>query len=353
MNVILDLRLFLLTAAWRGLGLYGRLLMTEPTAEKPLHPLRSRQLKLIGEWKDWLALWETEIHAERLVELLHIGFRVQYREYEEAEQQFLLYLALADGHTEPIGSWEELRADTMSYTTFGPNQNWAKIRQQIAQKAFKELCRSLFENTTERPEGPPSWVQPLVRFPRVFDAILTLFLPIDTFEPTLRNLPRERKGHDCETAGTFLRKLSILAWKPDTLEDYGYDADQRKTFHERRPQFVRILAGLGELRLFSEGHRFVKLELDEKDCEMLEKIALGTKLDLPTPPNWSSEHRLPETLEEAVAGGSRAAQLLLIERAAGRQKKRFAKLRELASRRERTEAEMQKLSAPCGSQPDK
>lgn len=329
--------------------------MTEPTAEKPLHPLRSRKLTLIGEWKDWRALWEAEPHAERLVELLHIGFRVPCRGCEDAEQRYLLYLSLADGHTEPIGSWEERRADTMSHTTFGHYQNWTKIRQQIAQKAFKELCRSLFENT-ERPEAPPSWLHPLIRFSRVFDAVLTFFLPVDTFEPTLRNLPRERKGHDYETAAAFLRELSILAWKPGTLDDYGCNADQRKNFQERRPQFVRILAGLNELGCFMIRRNFIadrELELDERDCEMLGRIALGTEVHLPTEPDWTEKRRLPQTLEEAAVGGSRAAQLLLITRVADQQRKRFAKLRELASKRTRAEEEIRKLSPPRGSQSDK
>ncbi|TSC72432.1 MAG: hypothetical protein G01um101438_516 [Parcubacteria group bacterium Gr01-1014_38] len=313
--------------------------MPDPSTQRPPHPLLTRELRLIRTWKEWKKLWDEEVHPERLLGLLHFGFNVTEFDAGEWPERVLLYLSIADGH-----AWEISKPGTQKYeiswSTFGKPTTWSKVRQLIAQKAFKELCQHLFKYTRSHHDEEPSWLQPLTQNScQLLDAVLAFFLLHDTLEPQLRNLPRDDKSHEYGLTVSFLLSLCDFGWKLRTLREYGADIEVAENLRQRRPQFIRVLAGLKRLDLVTTK----SMELDEADCDMLRKIALGTELYLPTEPNWGEKHRLPKTLEEAVAGGSSAARLLLLHKIKLQEKARFAQLRKLAATQEDASLQIERL----------
>lgn len=310
------------------------------TPQQPLHPLCTKELRLIPTWSEWKKLWEAEAHPERLIGLLHIGFDVPLD--TEASDRILFYLSIADGHTSGIGTWEERRQE---FSFSGRYTTWAGIRRWISEKAFQKLCRRVFKNTESR-DRRPSWLATLTCDSyRVLDAVLAFFLECDPVwvqqGRLLRNLPQDKDSHEWGVAVSFLENLSIFAWNPFLLANYGDDLAIRESVRQRRPQLVRVLAGLGKLSLF-EGKS--PEDLDDACNEELKRVALGTRLYLPTGPDWRETFRLPETLEEAVVGGSEAARVLLLHAIWQKELKRCAQLQELA-RTQRSAAEaIQKLS---------
>ena len=114
-----------------------------------------------------------------------------------------------------------------------------------------------------------------------------------------------------------------------------------RIFEQRRPQFIRVLAGMQTLGVIGKH----LLKLDDACCDMLKQIALSTKVYLPTPPKWEEHHRLPSTLEEAAAGGSGAAWTLLRRKTLVAENQRFERLQKLAATQEAAARESQKLQA--------
>lgn len=318
--------------------------MTAVTPQQPLHPLRAKELRLIPTWSEWRKLWEAEVHPECLIGLLHIGFDVPLD--TEVSDRILFYLSIADGHASGIGSWEEERRE-LSYTSFGRHITWARIRQRVAQKSFQELCRRVFKNTEPR-DRVPSWLATLTSDSyRVLNAVLAFFLECDPVwiqqGQLLRNLPRDAKCHECGIAVSFLTDLCTFAWNSFLLPNYGDGPAIEENLRQRRPQLVRVLAGLNNLSFLEE---MSSEDLDDACCEELKRVALGEKLHLPTGPDWRETFRLPETLEEAVVGRSKAARVLLLHMIWQKELKRCEQLQELA-RTQRAAAEaIQKLSPP-------
>ena len=312
--------------------------MTDVTPQQPLHPLRAKELRLIPTWSGWKKLWEAEVHPERLIGLLHIGFDVPL-DIEESDR-ILLYLSIADGHTSGIGSWEEERRE-LCFTSMGRYLTWAKIRQRVAQKAFQELCRHVFKNTESRDQRP-SWLGTLMdKSCQALDAVLAFFLLGNTFRPDIHNLPCER-SHEYEIAVAFLEDLSMFAWDLHPLVNYGDDLPIAESFRQRRPQFVRVLAGLNKLSLLEKKP---PADLDDACRDMLTQIAFSTNLWLPTSPTWQEHLRRPGTLEEAVVGGSAAAKLLLLTTMKCQEEKRFERLRKLTHQKNAAEQGLQKLGS--------
>lgn len=321
--------------------------MTDITPQQPLHPLRAKELRLIPSWSEWKKLWEAEVHPERLIGLLHIGFDVPLKTYASeqtyASERILFYLSIADGHTSDIGSWEEQNRE-LGFTSLGRNLTWAEIRQRVAQKAFQELCRHLFKNT-ERPDQTPSWFRELTEDScHILDAVLDFFLERDLesgpLKMRLRNLLQHEKSHEHEIAASFLEELCIFAGSyPQPFRER--DAEIEKNLRQRRPQFVRILVGLNKFALL----RWESPEdLDDACYKMLKRLALGTELYLPTEPSWEKHLRLPNTLEEALTGGSGAAKILLLHGIRLKEHKRFAQLGKLASQQQAAARAIERLS---------
>lgn len=316
--------------------------MSNPLVQKIQHPLLEHTLRLISGWKDWKQLWDQETHAERLLGLLHVGFDVSLGRGERAER-IVFYLSVADGHTWELRKEEERGEVVLNYTTFGEYKTWGKIRQQLAQKAFKELCQHLFKDEKEQDDDLPSWLSDLTHDNCiVLDAVLAFFLPSD-LAPEIRNIPWP-KNHDTEVAAKFLIDVCQFAWNPRGLRNrhWGEEKKIAEAFEQRCPQFIRVLAGLRRFDVIAE----YLSSLDEACCEMLRQIAFGKELYLPSPPDWEDHHRLPETLEEAALGGSGAAWTLLRHRILRTEKDRLARLRELAKTQETAAKEAAKLQKP-------
>ena len=172
--------------------------------------------------------------------------------------------------------------------------------------------------------------------------MLVFFLDSDSVEADIRNLPRDEKSHERGIAVSFLERLCAFAWDLHPLRNYGDDVQIEENWRQRRPQFVRVLAGLHQLSQLERGSTE---SLDEACCEMLKRIALGTKLYLPVEPHWGEKQRLPKTLEEALAGRSDAAKVLILHAVRKKEEERFAQLRELAHQQHVVTEEMQRLSS--------
>lgn len=241
--------------------------MTDVTPQQPLHPLRAKELQLISTWSEWRKLWEEEVHPERLIGLLHIGFDVPL-DTEESDR-ILFYFSIADGHTSGIGSWEEERQD-LNCTSFGQRITWAGIRQRVAQKAFRELCHHIFKTTAESRDKAPSWLRMITEdLCCVLDVVLTFFLersPSEIeFGKLLRNLPRDEKSYEYGIAISFLTDLCALTWGLLPLFHYADVRNIQDRLWQYRSQFVRVLAGMDKLSLLERE----ETDLDDACCEML------------------------------------------------------------------------------------
>ncbi|TSC63737.1 MAG: hypothetical protein G01um1014106_409 [Parcubacteria group bacterium Gr01-1014_106] len=320
--------------------------MSEMNYQKPPHPLQQKRLQSIASWSEWKKLWDTEVHPERLIGLLHMGFDTRLDREDTVADRILFYLRVADGHASTIGTWEEDQ-QVFSLTAMGESVSWAEIRQKVAQKAFSILCQRVFRNEKDRYAARMSWYGALTKDSCVLlDHVLAFFLPRELpkgrFDPWICNLPGNTDGHGFATVSSFLTELCLCGWRFPNLRKYIPEENLlMEELTKRRPQFIRVLAALQRFDLIAkEG-----LELDDACCEMLERIALGTEVYLPTEPTWEKKHRLPKTLDEAVVGGSAAARCLLLHRMKLHEQERFDELRELASQQRDAAEKMEKLTA--------
>lgn len=297
-----------------------------------VHPLVERKLKGIENWTEWKQLWEAATHAEQLHGLLHVGFDVDIRTYHELNERVRFYLAVADGHS-AIYSQSLRREDDPTdphkkeRSTFGV-LNRSDLRQKVARKAFKMLCLNFFR-LPDKDGEVPSW-QNAIRDAETLRAILDFFLQEPDFavsEKPLSNIDRDLDSHLTEIICEKLLRLVKEGW----LDGRDRGPETCEHFRRARPQFVEILARLGKLDLLLQK----EYEPDDACMAMLETIAMNPRFM----PIW----RAPDSIDVAVAFGSKAAQTLTLLRIKRREIARLEEIENLQEARDEAERKLKSL----------
>lgn len=309
-------------------------------AIQSVHPLVAKEdLTYFRRWEEWKKLWDEEKRVELLHSLLHFGFNVETTGDQHLER-ICLYLEVADGHCRPWGRLEKDGEEGLSVeTALGRFSRPRDLRGAIAKKAFQILCQNLFRDTDDSYDDCPRWYQPLTT-PRVLPKLLWFFR-LDERQNRLLNLIPSEADSDNHTrvAYNFLLDFCSFTWEPRRHE-HPTNPPRDESFNRLkavRPQLIAILCALGRLDLLlRKGWEF-----DEADLLKLRKLAMSEELWLPVFPSMG--HRLPQTLEESVFGGSQAARVLLLLENNRREEERLAKMMELERQRRAAERELQRL----------
>ena len=309
-----------------------------PEAVDRPHPLAAVQ-ETIGTWDQWMARWRAIKNAEEMLGLLHCGFTVVASGREDIER-ICFYLDVADGHNSSLGF--ELSGESRDYFSSQPRfldqgMPWSEVRRSIARKAFETVTNAVFKNRSKGGDSP-SWLW-LIEHPELVDKVLWFFR-VEEDSPCIKNAGIHKVENIvyAEIVRTFLSTFVTQRWWFTYLGDDHYRAIQRQ-LRERRPRFIEILWGIGELeKLFSRNY-----ELDKACLAKLEELAFRQSLQLPTKKedrfgvSWDERYRKPISLAEAHYGGSMPAIVLTHRRIVAEEQKRFDQLRDLAERRDELE----------------
>lgn len=312
----------------------GKELEVEVTQAK--HPLMEFVPIVFNSFEEWLARWnETNYLAEKLG-LLH-SLTTKNGWWSKPELVLLL-LSVADGYT------DESFSDDRNYDPYRQRTE-AESRKSIAKKAFSVLSLKFFQS--ERNEEPLWWwgLEHEVLFQKVL-----WFL-----RPRLGGLNRlyncscicdSSSDHQQGIFRNFLREFSRLGWNfrcPESRQ--RWDEKTRASVEQRlvaaRPQFIDVLRELGELNWLNGKD----LELDAKSVKKLTEMALGDSLFLPLEKisDSFSSLRKPKNLEEAVLGGSIAAQIVLLHQIKEDKRRRISVLYEASVRQRQNQQRVAEL----------
>lgn len=302
-----------------------------PVVEQ-VHPLASVK-ETIGTWSRWKERWSVTKNVEEMLGLLHCGFTVTVSGREGIER-ICFYLDIADGHTSLLN----FRFPSSQQRFFG--EDMSKIRQSIARKAFEIVTNAVFKNRSKGGDHP-SWLW-LVDYPELVDKVLWFFRTEED-RPCIKNAGSYDVENTVysEIVHVFLSKFVTQRWCFANFIEYASNHDRviQRQLRERRPRFIEILWGIGELeKLFSRNY-----ELDKACLAKLEELAFRQSLQLPTKKedrfgvSWDERYRKPISLAEAHYGGSMPAIVLTHRRIVAEEQKRFDQLRDLAERRDELE----------------
>lgn len=221
----------------------------------------------------------------------------------------------------------------------------AKNRQKIAEKAFDVLCARFFGH--KKNDNPMWWW--MLGNQEVFDKTLWFLRANDNRigRCTLRNYRGDDEKPQMRTFGKFLADFAELAWEHGRYDFRGFCQDEVvERLKDARPRLVDILAATHNLHWLLK-----KKTLDRGTRQALKSLVFRYELYLPKADDVLGEtHRVPKTLQEALYGGSQAAQVLLLYgllrdqcrifatarrevARTDREQERQARLRELAERR--------------------
>lgn len=264
----------------------------------------------IHSWEEWRKYWEqTDLPVEFRESLLFRGFGAEAYDWEESAERIKLYLCLADGYLWENNFTDQNPENEKFYlqTCLG-NLRPCEIRQSLARKTFETLCLHVFKNTSKGEFRQPDWAR-LVADEEILKAILFFFRLGDYGR--FKNLPDHRgdsrNNHHTLTAVQFLRELVFHTW-PVSHKPNWWSEGSMNMFRCHYPQFIEILAGLGELDSLIEYRRYKEMTFD---CfERLRRISLaGGKFG---------------NLEEAIYNGSAAARVLYCIEVIMKEEKRLA-----------------------------
>lgn len=317
-----------------------------PATPAELHPLASVR-ETISTWTHWKEQWGATMIAEHKLILLHYGFTID-GSTGDCIDRICFYLDVANGHTSSLNfRLSDEQAGWTNTRFLDERMSWSDVRQSIARKAFEMVANTLFKNRTKGSGDYPSWSW-IVGYPELLDKVLWFFRVND--ELRIDNLPYAYGGEEgvySKITHTFLAELANLAWMFSHFGKYTGKSDHaiQEQLAARRPKFIEILCGIGELgRLFDQQYK-----LDKACMAKLEELAFRRKLWLPTEEKgprgsfWRDAHRKPATLAEAHYGGSMPAIVLTHRRIVAQEQERFEKLRELSERRDELEREQASL----------
>ena len=275
------------------------------------HPLLESSQDVFRSSEEWLTAWdEATFLAERLG-LLH-SLTTENGWWQNSELVSLL-LKIADGYgTEDsfITQSEREFRNLCSYTSAMKN------RQVIAEKAFLVLCLRFFGYDNKKSERPLWWwmLEDEVLFQRV----------LWFFRQEKLGKARNCEILDWESPGTnhqkqimkkFLRDFAHLGWEAHSFS-FAFTAEDEKInkpiwdrLTASRPNFINILYELRELDWLNVQ------ELDIESLKKLAEIAMSNYYSFPpTIFGRGTSYRKPDSVEEAMFGGSVPAQIVLLYR---------------------------------------
>lgn len=291
--------------------------------DKGNHPLMKWRPECIGSVRQWLEEWNQATLAERMRELLFVGFNVSSRSTEEQVNRLKHYLAVAEDHTGNAWIFSVAPIDDHEYhcnTVFG-RKKMHELRPIIAQKAFEMLCLKFFKNESQSEHDRPSWIFLMSR-EEVLKSILYFFRLESRNSRSFVNLSHSmhwKNDHRTQIAVDFLCEFISSAWPVDESHarvSEWWDSNSLDMFRNYYPNFVDILHGLGRLRLLLERYANV----DKTSLARLKELALA-----------GGEYK---TIEEAIFNGSQAAtvfHLLEVIKKEGRRQEEIQQAKQLAT----------------------
>jgi hypothetical protein len=280
-------------------------------------------------FQDWFQVWNYTTDFNELMGLLHeLQTNVYYWQRPwEGVVDFLL----------EVGDSLNLASSSSLPSYCRDSANVLDYRKKLAGKARTILSLNFFKEKKD-------WWWAL-EYPALCDKVIRYFLDENaSFDwGRVKNCPhpnsiRRERIEDITTLN-FVQQFVRLGWTFRHYHDYTDSLDDTISAYlvSQRPRFLEIIAYLNELSWFGP-----HLELDDTTLIKLEEIALRETLNLPqNSVKYGCNRRRPETIEEAVLGGSDAAVAVLLQRVARSERQRINELYE-RSRVENERAERAK-----------
>lgn len=306
------------------------------------HPLMARtELRSVRAWSEFLALWSSTNDVLLLESLLHHGYSPNIRldGYSEADR-LAFYLRIADGWNAEqelfclpgeSGSGYRGVLDEIGRSPF--------YRQELAYKSFKVLGMEVFAKVGTEPAHLAH--QKVLRDPKSLGALLRFFR-YDPQSEHIPNLVEHRSAcRHLREARNYALLLAEWGFGLSAKVQVGANSRTLETLvAESRPRFIEILFALGEIERVQKPSEY---PLDDACWARLMELAL-----LPIYGDEPSTHytlRQPNSIAEAIALGSKAAQAYEIRRIREEQKKRRDEIQRLRDTRRIAEAQLEELGA--------
>jgi hypothetical protein len=292
--------------------------------EEKKHPLL--ELALFGEsCEEAIAHWGDKNTMSHRLGTLQTVLKSKY----VGKESVLFLMELADG-------WRSSNNFRIFDESSGEER--AKNRCKVAEKAFDVLCARFFGHEKDR---DPMWWW-MLGDQEVFEKTLW-FLRVDDdrlCRCTLRNFHADSEKPQIRTIGKFLTIFAELGWE---YGRYDFRSLCKSVVVERlisaRPKLVDILAATNNLHWLLR-----QKKPDRATHQALKSLAFQYKLYLPRiDGSWGEEYRVPETLQEALYGGSREAEVLLLCKSLQSQRRLFATARRKVARAGREKERQAKL----------
>lgn len=258
-------------------------------------------------FKNWKERWDaTFILAERLGLLYYFTMESGWFYKEQAELVSFL-MEIADGHRH-----------TSNFQTSGERFDYhgediAKNRQKIAEKAFAVLCTKFFK-AGERYDNEPLWWWMLGN-DAVFQKVLWFLRLDDTFgsnQARNHDFYADKLSHPHDVFRRFINEFIELGWEEDSPINRSYGSPDDAALARlvvARPLFIELLNNQRNLNWLN------RRSLDAASIKKLTEIAMSHELHMPPcEAAQRNTYRKPKTLEEAILGGSAAAQVIILWR---------------------------------------
>ncbi|KKP31748.1 MAG: hypothetical protein A2360_03270 [Candidatus Staskawiczbacteria bacterium RIFOXYB1_FULL_32_11] len=245
------------------------------------------------------------------------------------KESVLFLMELADG-------WRSSSNFRIFDESFGEER--AKNRCKVAEKAFDVLCARFFGQEKDR---DPMWWW-MLGDQEVFEKTLW-FLRTNNdrlCRCTLRNFHADSEKPQTRTIGKFLTIFAELGWEYGRYDFRGlYQDEVVERLISARPKLVDILSATNSLHWLLR-----QKKLDRATRQALKSLTFRYKLYLPRiDGSWGEEYHVPKTLQEALYGGSREAEVLLLYKSLQIQRRLFATTRREVVRAEREKERQVKL----------
>jgi hypothetical protein len=319
-----------------------------------VHPLLSREVRPMRNWREWLKLWNEAMTYQQLISLLHVGFDVimeKERHWDKGEPEYtevdrlVLYFSVADG-------WNDERAfrkgrrdlEHNGYDEHGKYTTWREsgLCRKVAAKAFELLCSRFFtleysDFDQYKEDWNYKWVR-IVASPVLFPIIQKFWRAEEGLVriciSNLRESRLDKPSHHEERAFAFLVNLANFIWtwrkveggwslsKEENAVKEKCDAEMRARLDAAKPWMVEILSELDRLDVLEKWI----FTLDDSCIEKLKEIALRKEF---SDSRLVAKERKVESVEEALLLGSKAAMFLKRLEVVRKERKRLSKIREL------------------------
>lgn len=304
------------------------------------HPLLEFVPAIFNSFEEWLAKWNTATYLAEKLGLLH-SLTIEKSWWNE-ERLVSFLLGVADGCDDYCNFRVDKESGGYNNTYMIDN---AEKRKNIAEKAFSVLCLKFFKDGAGN-EKPLWWW--MLENETLFRKVLWFLRLDDGYRRRLFNRhligTDDSNNHQKEVFRVFVDKFARLGWKFHSMSERHHDEKTDELVRNRlvasRPQFIEILYELGELNWLNGQ------ELDTASLKKLTKLALDQDLNLPRTNVYdsSSSYRKPISLEEAVLGGSVAAQIVLLHRIRENEQKRINALYEESKRQQQSKERQLQLN---------